>query len=199
MTKETNSYTVTATKDGTSVISGPTDGTYTITVDNELSSRNVTILKTTESGKSQPLAGAIFDLYTKEGYEANPRADAIQTGIESSAVEGKTGQLALGQLTCGDYILVERDAPDGYNLLDSTIALHVEKDKISVIQGSSQRNDTTPDDDDFDAFITNTSGVELPHTGGSGTLPYTLGGLALICAAAMMYGFRMRRRERRLN
>ena len=42
-------------------------------------------------------------------------------------------------------------------------------------------------------------GYELPSTGGPGTLPYTLGGIALIMASALMYRFRMRRRERRLN
>ena len=47
--------------------------------------------------------------------------------------------------------------------------------------------------------INNSTGVELPHTGGSGTLPYTLGGLILMIISASMYGFRMRRRERRLD
>ncbi len=42
-------------------------------------------------------------------------------------------------------------------------------------------------------------GIELPSTGGPGTLPYTLGGLMLIIASALMYGFRVRRRERRSN
>ena len=45
--------------------------------------------------------------------------------------------------------------------------------------------------------VNNNPGYELPSTGGSGTLPYTLGGLMLILASALMYGFRMRRRERR--
>jgi hypothetical protein len=47
--------------------------------------------------------------------------------------------------------------------------------------------------------IRDSKGVELPFTGGPGTLIYTLSGMMLIFAAAMMYGFRMRRRERRLN
>ena len=47
--------------------------------------------------------------------------------------------------------------------------------------------------------VNNNSGFELPHTGGSGTLPYTLSGFALMMASVLMYGFRMRRRERRLN
>ena len=47
--------------------------------------------------------------------------------------------------------------------------------------------------------IANSTGYELPNTGGSGTLPYSLGGIAMIMAAALMYVFRMRRRERSLN
>ena len=47
--------------------------------------------------------------------------------------------------------------------------------------------------------VQNSAGVELPHTGGPGTLLYTLSGITLILGAALMYGFRLRRRERRLN
>lgn len=47
--------------------------------------------------------------------------------------------------------------------------------------------------------IPNSPGVILPSTGGTGTLPYTLGGAGLVLAAALMYGYSMRRkRERRL-
>ena len=47
--------------------------------------------------------------------------------------------------------------------------------------------------------LENAPGAELPHTGGSGKLPYTLSGMILIFISALMYGFRMRRRERRLS
>lgn len=47
--------------------------------------------------------------------------------------------------------------------------------------------------------LTNEPGAELPHTGGSGTSLYTLSGMILIFTSALMYGFRMRRRERRLR
>jgi len=46
--------------------------------------------------------------------------------------------------------------------------------------------------------VTNTSGKELPHTGGPGTLLYTSGGLFLM-AAAMIYLICVRRRERRFE
>ena len=58
-------------------------------------------------------------------------------------------------------------------------------------------NDTT--DASVTYKIINNAGYELPSTGGSGTLPYTLGGLMLVIASALMYGFRIRRRERKLN
>ena len=46
--------------------------------------------------------------------------------------------------------------------------------------------------------IANTGGYVLPEAGGPGTLLYTLSGLAMI-VTALMYGFRLRRRERRVN
>ena len=52
------------------------------------------------------------------------------------------------------------------------------------------------DDGNYLVVITNTAGTELPMTGGIGTHIYTLSGLTLT-AGALMYGFRMRRRERR--
>ena len=54
-------------------------------------------------------------------------------------------------------------------------------------------------DDVFIITVENTAGHALPNSGGHGTLPYTLGGLALIATTALMYGFSRRRRERRFN
>ena len=56
-----------------------------------------------------------------------------------------------------------------------------------------------PDAEVGTVTISNEPGSALPNTGGSGTLPYTLGGIGLIMASALMYIFRMRRRERRLK
>ena len=64
---------------------------------------------------------------------------------------------------------------------------------------SAQRVDVNSPELGWIVTISNNAGVELPMTGGPGTLLYTLSGLALMLGAALMYGFRMRRRERRLN
>ena len=50
----------------------------------------------------------------------------------------------------------------------------------------------------YDIIVINNAGTELPHTGGHGTLPYTLSGLMLVIASALMYCFSLRRRERRI-
>ena len=44
--------------------------------------------------------------------------------------------------------------------------------------------------------VSNSSGTELPMTGGSGTRWYTFGGIAII-AIGLVYGFGMRRMRRR--
>ena len=40
--------------------------------------------------------------------------------------------------------------------------------------------------------VWNSSGYELPNTGGPGTLTYALGGLMLLIISAVMYGFTKR-------
>ena len=68
-----------------------------------------------------------------------------------------------------------------------------------TITAATQREDVYIDNTNLTITVLNTPGKELPNTGGFGTLPYTLGGLMLIISSALMYGFRMRRRERRSN
>ena len=53
VTKGTDSYSVTATKNGESVISGPVDGVYTLTVDNERDTTHVSGTKTWKDGTGQ--------------------------------------------------------------------------------------------------------------------------------------------------
>ena len=76
---------------------------------------------------------------------------------------------------------------------------------ISATGGSGKINISketqTIGDDETEATvyvikIPNSPGVILPSTGGTGTLPYTLGGAGLVLAAALMYGYSMRRRKR---
>ena len=51
----------------------------------------------------------------------------------------------------------------------------------------------------WEITVYNSKGVELPRTGGPGTLLYTLGGMMLLIFSAVLYGFRMRHGERRFE
>ena len=41
------------------------------------------------------------------------------------------------------------------------------------------------------------SGYELPSTGGTGTTGYLAGGATLMCLAALLYGYQLRRKRER--
>ena len=149
---------------------------------------------------SDRLADAVFKLTGEDGETALTGYGTITSN------DNENGNLLNGiYLSNGTYYLVETDAPAGYNKLTYKVKLEVSAN-TSVITAATEPSSVTNISDEttenkllYTFTIHNSNGVELPHTGGSGTLPYTLGGIALIMASALMYGFRMRRRERRLN
>ncbi len=173
----------------------------------------VTFIKTNENGTSDitsdgiranqfddiVLSGARFSLLRKA------TADGAYTLFMQDLVIDKFGTISLPQ---GFYKLVENQPPAGYIMTNNTWEFVVDYDG-SVYATLGQpglffrpTNDTSDSrnrvsDESF--VITNQPGSALPMTGASGTLPYTLGGAVLIIASALMYGFRMRRRERRLR
>ena len=142
-----------------------------------------------------------------EKYSINTTYEKVLTHAKNKFVEtvypDGTSEFTM-PVSDTPYELTETTAPDGYNKLTGKVRVTV--GKTSVTAGRSDDNTVTyvvdlPTENEpyYTVHITNNSGVELPNTGGSGTLPYTLGGIALIMAAALMYGFIMRRRGRRLN
>ena len=147
---------------------------------------------------SNRLAGAVFKLTGEDGETALTGYGTI------TSTDSDSGNLLNGiYLSNGTYYLVETTAPGGYNKLAYKIKLVVSDNSVvitAVTDPSTTTNiaDETSENNLLYTFtIHNTNGVELPNSGGPGTLLYTLGGLMLILASALMYGFRMRRGERR--
>ena len=157
----------------------------------------VIILKTNQDA-TVPLAGAEFDLYDEAGYGAEPKTP-VKTGLVSSDEEGKVGTIDLEKLAEGTYYLVETKAPDGYLLLTDPVTITVAQGDVNY----SQIISTLDDDgrgksgnihDGYQLKVINDEGVELPHTGGSGTNLIYLLGIMLTALAGV--GLMMRKRRR---
>ena len=167
----------------------------TVTFKNHYQKDYVSFMKHNES--NAPLPGAVFTLYQADG----------KTVVTDNRVSDENGDFTPGQnykLSEGTYYLVETSAPAGYNKLAHRVKIVVNAiGTISAtMEGSSVGKELAVLNESTHTYvitIQNNPGIELPNTGGSGTLPYTLSGLALMFIAAWMYGFIMRSRGRRLN
>jgi LPXTG-motif cell wall-anchored protein len=169
----------------------------------------VKVRKVDAVNKDLKLSGAHFSLQRKNlagVYTAFGETDYVTS--DGSAQGNTEGEFALS-LPSGEYRLTETSAPGGYVILVKATDFTVSQGKFTLNTGQAQAEalDASGNVVDPEAQtpaetktirLTNTKGAELPSTGGPGTFIYTLSGLAFM-AAALMYGFRMRRRERRIN
>ncbi|MGN0399719.1 MAG: isopeptide-forming domain-containing fimbrial protein [Blautia sp.] len=146
----------------------------------------------------KPLAGAEFTLTnntTKKVYTATSDAK---------------GRLTFTGLDAGEYTLVETKAPDGYSLNSTEIPVVISAEynadgtlkayTITVNNKATSTYEATYEgetvvtktvtvitDDSETTQIKNTKISELPSTGGIGTTIFTIGGCAIMIAAAAMF------------
>lgn len=190
--KETNSpagykdnatkYRVTITSTGTKI--EYLDGTdwkalNGAVINEKIKTAEITLLKVNEKGNA--LSGAAFQLRNAKG-----------ENIGVAQITDAAGKITFTGLTPGGYQLVETAAPAGYYKMTATIEFTVNEDgTVNMVNtnGSWSLAGTT-------FTVTNHAGSELPETGGSGTIPYTIGGL-LLMAASLLCGLNPRRRRER--
>lgn len=103
------------------------------------------------------LAGAEFTLTDSEGI------------VIATATSGEDGYAVIDGLDAGTYYLTEIKAPEGYVKSDTPLTIIIPKDAdgenvVSVSFANSQ----------------------IPHTGGTGTLMFTIGGAAIIATAGVL-------------
>lgn len=132
------------------------------------------------------LSGAEFTLTNEDGkyYTPNGWSD---TSISLTPDSDNTSYFHISGLANGTYTLTETKAPDGYQMLTSSVQITVEAGVARIEPTANvaiEGNVIT---------VTNTTGTELPETGGRGTNFLTIGGLLMMAAAAGGYVLRRRR------
>ncbi|MDM7455671.1 SpaA isopeptide-forming pilin-related protein, partial [Lacticaseibacillus paracasei] len=87
------------------------------------------VLNKTDGDTGKTLAGAVFDLYKKDG-----------TKIASGLTTDAKGQIQVNDLKPGDYYFVETAAPAGYELNDSKLNFTVELQTTAKVATVSATN-----------------------------------------------------------
>ena len=124
----------------------------------------------------------------------------------------KDGKIVF-ELPKGTYHLIETKTPDGYHMRASAIVITVtgETDTVdkefvpghvhgvtydegTILSSSGSGEKYEAEKELYILKISNTSGYELPSTGGGGTRIFTLAGLLLMAASILMY-LKLRTRE----
>lgn len=110
------------------------------------------------------LAGAKFDLYFVN-------EDGSETPVKEGVVSNAEGYVEFKGLKEGNYKLVETEAPKGYTKSEKPLTIVVNQ---------------TNDNEEY-YVVTQFANVPEVHTGGTGTMLFSIGGGALLVAGAAYY------------
>ena len=176
------------------------------TITNKQISTPIELTKIGDFTTTTTLSGVQFKVFADEACTTQLLKDSTGADIGENGVitTGSDGKAAIGSFVNGTYYLQEVETADGYIILTDAIEFTVNVDGTVTYSTGNSSFDGNPGAtyetaDGIGIYISNPSGAVLPNSGGPGTLLYTLGGLMLIMASALMYGFRMRRGERRFR
>lgn len=140
-----------------------------------------------DGSKGTKLANAKFDLY-REAYPGetgeqivkipHKNVDGVKLG---SGTTDENGTYTFEKYEANGnkykYYLVETQAPSGYNLLTDAVEVHFTDDEAKANEGI------------YTVEVPNSSGIQLPVTGGTGTVIFTVIGIALMVGAVVLLVF----------
>lgn len=147
----------------------------------------IKIDKFVKDNEDNKLAGAKFDLYrtaTQAEIDAGRTVDIPHTTIKGIKLEGNLTTDNNGAATFAkyeangenyDYYLVETRAPSGYNILDNAVKVNFTDSDVATTEGI------------YTVKVPNSSGIKLPVTGGTGTVIFTIIGIALMAGAVVLF------------
>ena len=109
----------------------------------------------------------------------------VTTGVVTEVVTGANGQLVVKGLDKGEYQFKEVTAPDGYSINETNSSATL------TITGDKATAEFTADADMRDTEV-----GALPETGGIGTTIFTVGGCAIMVAAAALFFMNKKKHEK---
>ena len=147
----------------------------------------IKIDKYVKNDEHAKLANAKFDLYrTATQAEVNagsavkiPHTTVNGIKLESDLVTDANGTATFAKYEANgtnyDYYLVETRAPSGYNILDNAVKVNFTDAEVEATNGV------------YTVEVPNSSGIQLPITGGTGTVIFTIIGIALMVGAVVLF------------
>ena len=170
---------------------------------NTVPTARIQVLKVGDS--TTPLANVDFKVFSDKDCTKPVTKDATGTpipGMQDGVVTTDAdGYINLGTMA-GTFYLQEVSTASGYNKLTAPIEIKVEKSAgESVVTAACDQEGivfNTPEwiyqeDGVWTVKVNNTSGKELPMTGGPGTALFNILGSAIAIAAVLTYGLLSRR------
>ena len=132
----------------------------------------IDIFKYDQADPTKGLEGAEFELYQK-----NTEGNVIEAS-KKTLTSGADGKILVDGLDAGTYYLKETIAPDGYVCSTAELTIVIsEKVGVNNTVGVSFANS------------------QIPHTGGTGTLMFTIGGIALMGTAGLLLVISRKKRK----
>ena len=123
----------------------------------------IDIFKYDQAEPTKGLEGAKFELYQKD------TGGNVIEASKKTLTSGADGKILVDGLDAGTYYLKETKAPDGYVCSTAELTIVIpEKIGVNNTVGVSFANS------------------QIPHTGGTGTLMFTIGGAAIIATAGVL-------------
>lgn len=165
------------------------------------------IIKRSKSNHENYLEGAEFGLYKKNESDQIDRNPSYTGTSNTHGVISKWKDVTNGNaeiegrnIPAGTYILKETKAPEGYSVSDVKWTIGISKDEITVKLDNKEDlpkltkaelskikiNDPSIDVNGAYFYYDNEVLYELPSAGGPGIFWYTIGGILLMIAAALI-------------